>query len=102
MKHYSKRSSFTEKSSLCQKKKKKKEKKKLDNLDLTFLLTLQALQPALFSAAAAREAALQGCFSPQLQNFAAVSMETAALRVQKAKSCSRVTRALYSHHDDLL
>ena len=32
-------------------------------------------------------------FSLQLQDFAAVSMETAALRVQKAKSCSRVTRA---------
>ena len=38
-------------SSLFQKKKKKP---KLDDLDLTFLLTLQELQPALFSAAAAR------------------------------------------------
>ena len=42
-------------------KKKKERKKKRDltstsYLDLTFLLTLQALQPALFSAAAAREA----------------------------------------------
>ena len=35
-------------------------------------------------------------FSLQLQDFAAVSMETARLRVQKAKSCSRVTRALSS------
>ena len=33
-------------------------------------------------------------FSLQLQDFAAVPMGTAALRVQKAKSCSRVTRAL--------
>ena len=37
-------------------------------------------------------------FSLQLQDFAAVSMETAALRVQKAKSCSRVTRALAANH----
>ena len=103
MQHYSKRSSLAEKVLFSKKKKKRKEKTKVDDLDLTFLLTLQALQPALFSAAAAREAreaALRAAsrFSLQLQDFAAVSMETAALRVQKAKSYSRVTRALSMHN----
>ena len=56
MQHYSKRSSLAEKVLFSKKKKKRKEKTKVDDLDLTFLLTLQALQPALFSAAAAREA----------------------------------------------
>ena len=51
MQHYSKRSSFAEKVlfSKNKKKTKKKERKtRLDDLDLTFLLTLQALQPARF------------------------------------------------------
>ena len=47
MQHYSGRSSFAEKVLFSKKKKWKKEKTRLD-LDLTFLLTLQALQPALF------------------------------------------------------
>ena len=56
MQHYSKRSSCAEKVLFS---KKKKKKTKLDDLKITFLFTLQALQPALFSAAAAREAALR-------------------------------------------
>ena len=48
MQHYSKRSSFAEKVLFSKNKKKGKEKTRLDDLDLTFFLTLQALQPALF------------------------------------------------------
>ena len=102
MQHYSKRSSFAEKVFFSKKKKEKRKKRDLTTLtshffshcmrcSLRFFLPLQLEKrekrpfgPLLASPR----------FSLQLQDFAAVSMETAALRVQKAKSCSRVTRAL--------
>ena len=100
MQHYSKRSSFAEKV-LFSKKKKKEERKNetwrprphipshiASAAACAFFLLLQREKreklpfgPLLASPR----------FSLQLQDFAAVSMETAALRVQKAKSCSRVT-----------
>ena len=109
MQHYSKRSSFAEKV-LFSKKKKKEEKKKRNlttstshsfshckSCSLRFFLLLQRekreKQPFGPLLASLR-------FSLQLQDFAAVSMETAALRVQKAKSCSRVTRALSTQSED--
>ena len=104
MQHYSKRSSFAEKVLFSKKKKRKKKNETCQvttstshsfshckRCSLRFFLPLQREKreklpfgPLLASPR----------FSPQLQDFAAVSMETAALRVQKAKSCSRVTRAL--------
>ena len=105
MQHYSKRSSFAEKVIFSKKKKKKerkKERKKKRDLttstshsfshckrcSLRFSLPLQREKLPFGPLLASPR------FSLQLQDFAAVSMETAALRVQKAKSCSRVTRAL--------
>ena len=98
MQHCSKRSSFAEKVTFP-KKKKRKEKRDLTTstwhsfshwkrCSLRFSLPLQREKlPFGLLLASPR-------FSLQLQDFAAVSMETAALHVQKAKSCSRVTRAL--------
>ena len=111
MQHYSKRSSFAEKV-LFSKKKKREKKEKRDlttstshsfshckRCSLRFFLPLQREKreklpfgPLLASPR----------FSLQLQDFAAVSLETAALRVQKAKSCSRVTRALRKEQAYLL
>ena len=101
MLHYSKRSSFAEKV-LFSRKKKRKKKRDLTTSTSHSFSNSKRCSLRFFSAAAAREAreaALRAAsrFSSLLaaaSRFAAVSMETAALRVQEAKSCSRVTRAL--------
>ena len=98
MQHYSKRSSFAEKVLFPKKKEEEKKKRNLTTSTSHSLSHCKRCSLRFFSREKLPFGPLLASprFSLQLQDFAAVFMETAALRVQKAKSCSRVTRALES------